>query len=287
MLQDYQDKTSRWFKELQAQICQNLEALESRFGRKSATFRKKKWDRPGGGGGVMAILDGDLFEKAGVNVSTVYGTLSDVFREQIPGAQEDPHFWASGLSIVIHPKSPLVPIIHMNTRHIQTKRAWFGGGIDLTPVFPNDDNTRAFHSGLKKICDNFDKTYYPRFKRWADDYFFIKHRQEPRGVGGIFYDNLENNLEIDFAFSQAVGEAFISLYQPLVEQYALRPWTPEEQAKQLVKRGRYVEFNLVYDRGTTFGLKTDGFIEAILMSLPPMATWPVPSHFFDEAQKAS
>lgn len=287
MLINYQDKTSRWFAELQTKICTNLEVLESEFGQQEATFRRKKWERPGGGGGTMAILEGDLFEKAGVNVSTVYGTFSEIFREQIPGAKENPNFWASGLSIVIHPKSPLVPIIHMNTRHIQTTKAWFGGGIDLTPVFPNDDDTRAFHGGLKRVCDTFDETYYPRFKRWADDYFFIKHRQEPRGVGGIFYDNLENTLEKDFDFTKAVGESFINLYQPLVEKYARTPWTPEEQEKQLVKRGRYVEFNLVYDRGTTFGLKTDGFIEAILMSLPPMAAWPTPNHLFNEAPKAS
>ena len=284
---NYRDKTAPWFSALQSSICQSLEALEAKFGRKGATFRKKKWGRPGGGGGTMAILEGELFEKAGVNVSTVYGTFSEVFRDQIPGAKENPNFWASGLSIVIHPKSPFVPIIHMNTRHIQTTRAWFGGGIDLTPVFPKDDDTNAFHEGLKSVCDRFDMTYYPRFKKWADDYFFIKHRDEPRGVGGIFYDNLGDNLEKDFAFSKAVGEAFIPLYQPIVEKYASASWSDEDKAKQLIKRGRYVEFNLVYDRGTTFGLKTDGFIEAILMSLPPMASWPVPNHLFDEAQKAS
>ena len=283
----YQEKTSSWFNDLQRDICQKLESLEHLFGHPNATFLRKKWQRPGGGGGTMALLEGTLFEKAGVNVSTVHGTLSPEFCAHIPGASKNPSFWASGISIVIHPRSPFIPIIHMNTRHIQTARAWFGGGIDLTPVFPDKNDTQFFHNGLQKVCDRFDKNYYPRFKKWADEYFFIKHRQEARGVGGIFYDNLEDNLETDFAFSKAVGQTFMPLYTPLVEKYAKKVWTPEDKDQQLVKRGRYVEFNLVYDRGTTFGLKTDGFIEAILMSLPPMASWPAPKHLFSSNQKAS
>ncbi len=273
----HRDVTASWFSHLQQQICCELEALESLYHPQDPkVFQTKKWERPGGGGGTMAILSGHVFEKAGVNVSTVHGTFSEAFRAHMPGAEDDPRFWASGISIVIHPRSPYVPIIHMNTRHIQTTRAWFGGGIDMTPAIVDPEDTQQFHKALRDVCDGFDKTYYPRFKAWADEYFYIKHRQEPRGVGGIFYDNLEG-LNDTFAFTQAVGRAFMPIYAPIVKKHWHTPWGDKEREAQLIKRGRYVEFNLVYDRGTTFGLKTDGFIEAILMSLPPMASWPAPS----------
>jgi coproporphyrinogen III oxidase len=225
----------------------------------------------------MAVLEGALFEKAGVNVSTVFGTFSPEFAPHIPGTDTSTSFWASGISLVIHPRSPYVPIIHMNTRHIVTEKAWFGGGIDLTPAIPQEADTAFFHAQLEAVCAPYDPTFYPRFKQGADDYFFIAHRKEPRGVGGIFYDYLAmQDWAHTMAFTRAVGEAFLPIYSPIVQQNWRKPWGEEERALQMKKRSRYVEFNLVYDRGTLFGLKTGGHIEAILMSLPPQATWPSP-----------
>jgi coproporphyrinogen III oxidase len=225
----------------------------------------------------MALLAGPVFEKAGVNVSTVWGSFSPEMQAQIPGAAENPAFWASGISVVIHPRSPHVPAIHMNTRHIITSFAWFGGGIDLTPVFPKEADTAYFHENLKKVCDAFHPTYYPHFKQWADTYFYLPHRQEARGIGGIFYDHLNSGeWAADFAFNQAVGEQFLSLYEALVVRHLPTPWSEAEKEAQRRKRGRYVEFNLLYDRGTQFGLRTGGNTEAILMSLPPEVAWPLP-----------
>ena len=272
------EQASQWFQKLQGVICTGLEALESEFAptQKNALFRHKTWERDGGGGGCMALLQGQLFEKAGVNVSTVFGSFSKEFAASIPGATEDPQFWASGLSLVIHPRSPHVPIVHMNTRHIVTTTSWFGGGIDLTPVFPDSEQTSFFHEHLKKVCDRFDSAFYPQFKDWADTYFYLPHRQEMRGVGGIFYDDLivgeDWNRSMDF--TKAVGEALLSVYAPLVRQNWNKPVSASDLESQLCKRGRYVEFNLLYDRGTLFGLKTGGKTEAILMSLPPLAGWP-------------
>jgi len=269
-----------WFESLRDRICAAFEALEDACeGTDGAElspgrFALKPWERDGGGGGVMGLMHGRVFEKVGVNVSTVFGTFQPQFASQIPGADQDPRFWASGISLVAHPRNPHVPPVHMNTRHIRTTRAWFGGGADLNPIYPNESDTNDFHSALKGACDSYEKGAYDRFKRWADDYFFIPHRGEPRGVGGIFYDYLEEALEKQFAFTRAVGEAFLDVYPRLVARHMDQPWTPEERAHQLVRRGRYVEFNLLYDRGTQFGLKTGGNPEAILMSLPPAVTWP-------------
>jgi coproporphyrinogen III oxidase len=270
-----------WFEALRDRICAAFEAIEDDHGRAAhadlppGRFERQPWDRPGGGGGVMSIMRGGrVFEKVGVNVSTVWGELSPDFRRQIPGAGEDGRFWASGISLVAHLRSPHCPPAHMNTRHVRTSRAWFGGGADLNPIYPDDADTAAFHARLRAACDGYAPDAYDRFKRWADEYFFIPHRGEPRGVGGIFYDYLEGEFERDLAFTRAVGEAFLDVYPALVRRHMDRPWSEAERRHQLVRRGRYVEFNLLYDRGTQFGLKTGGNTEAILMSLPPEVAWP-------------
>jgi len=262
-----------WFSNLQHQIIAVLESLEP-----AGQFVRKEWHRSKDkdeGGGTMAILEnGATFEKAGVNVSTVYGTFSTDFCREIPGAQENPRFWASGLSLVIHPRNPYVPIIHMNTRHIVTTTTWFGGGVDLTPVLPFEEDTAFFHTSLQKVCDAHNPTYYPIFKQYCDEYFYLPHRQETRGVGGIFYDNLNSgSFDADFTFTQAIGQSFLTIYPEIVRRRVSLPWEEQERSAQLLKRGRYVEFNLLYDRGTRFGLQTGGNTEAILMSLPPLVRW--------------
>ena len=268
-----------WFESLRDRICKAFEDLEDRYtGPEADTmapgrFEFMPWDRPEGGGGVIGLMRGRVFEKVGVNVSTVWGQFDPKFAGQIPGTEEDPSFWASGISLVAHLRNPHAPPAHMNTRHIRTQKTWFGGGADLNPIYPIDEDTQAFHNGLKGACDNYSNDAYDRFKAWADEYFFIPHRNEPRGVGGIFYDYLDGEDPNHFDFTKNVGTAFLETYPKIVAGRMNQPWSAEEREYQLMRRGRYVEFNLIYDRGTQFGLKTGGNPEAILMSLPPAVTW--------------
>ncbi|MDX6750528.1 oxygen-dependent coproporphyrinogen oxidase [Geminicoccaceae bacterium 1502E] len=269
-----------WFESLRDRICATFEEIEDAWrgqGHETAAagrFERLPWTREGGGGGTMALMRGRVFEKVGVNVSTVWGEFSPEFRARIPGAEADGRFWASGISLVAHPRNPHVPPVHMNTRHIRTSKTWFGGGADLNPIYPNEEDTRLFHERLAKACAGLAPDAYERFKKWADDYFFIPHRGEARGVGGIFYDYLDGEFDRHLAFTRDVGLAFLDVYPRLVRAHMDRPWTDAERAWQLERRGRYVEFNLLYDRGTQFGLKTGGHPEAILMSLPPLVAWP-------------
>jgi len=287
----HKERAAIWFQELRDDLCRRLEALEDSIigptpfsDRPAGRFDRTAWRREdegggaaanNGGGGVMAVMRGRVFEKAGVNVSTVQGEFSEAFRAQIPGASEDPRFWASGISVVIHPCSPLLPAAHMNTRMIVTTKGWFGGGGDLTPVFPDDNETAKFHGAFEAACNAHEPGDYPRFKKWCDEYFYLPHRGETRGVGGIFIDDLNTgDWATDFAFIQDVGRAFVNIYPELAKRRMNETWSDDQRQAQRVKRGRYVEFNLLYDRGTLFGLKTNGNTEAILMSLPPDVSWP-------------
>ncbi|MFK4794314.1 oxygen-dependent coproporphyrinogen oxidase [Sphingobium sp. ZW T5_29] len=277
---DHQQQAARdWFESLRTRICAEFEAIEREAG-SDASFTFTPWDReapgltPGeGGGGVRGVMKGKIFEKVGVNVSTVSGEFAPDFARTIHGADENPAFFATGISLVAHMANPHVPAVHMNTRYLRTAKSWFGGGADLNPPLPRDDDTGEFHAVLKAACDAHDPDYYPRFKAWADDYFYIPHRQVHRGVGGIFYDHLEGEFDAGFAFTRAVGDAFLAAFPPIVRRRMHDSWSEADYRQMLEWRGRYAEFNLVHDRGTLFGLKTGGNVDAILMSLPPMASW--------------
>ncbi|WP_295561735.1 oxygen-dependent coproporphyrinogen oxidase [uncultured Sphingomonas sp.] len=276
-LDDQQTAARHWFESLRTRICAAFEAIEREAG-SDAAFDYTPWDRVDpsgepGGGGVRGVMKGKVFEKVGVNVSTVGGTFEGEFGKTIHGAGEDPRFFATGISLVAHMANPHVPAVHMNTRFLRTTNQWFGGGADLNPPLPVEGDTADFHAVLQAACDAHGPDYYQRFKAWADDYFYIPHRKVHRGVGGIFYDHLEGDFDADFAFTRAVGEAFLDVYPRIVRRRMHDAFDAADEAQMLEWRGRYAEFNLVYDRGTLFGLKTGGNIDAILMSLPPRANW--------------
>jgi len=279
---DLKERAGRYFRSLQKEICSALESLDG-----AMAFSSDAWDRPGGGGGVTRVLQGGrVFEKAGVNFSAVFGTLPDPLANKMNVTAGE--FFATGISLVIHPASPIVPTVHANYRYFEMKNgdAWFGGGSDLTPYYPFDEDIIHFHSTLKSACDTCDSGYYPRFKKWGDEYFLVKHRNERRGVGGIFFDYLRGEGEKHFAFVQAAGDAFLESYLPIVRKRMEEGWGERERAWQLLRRGRYVEFNLLYDRGTLFGLETQGRTESILMSLPPVARWEYDFHVEQGSREA-
>jgi coproporphyrinogen III oxidase len=262
-----------WFKTLQEVLCKEIEELEGG----SKLFRYKNWERgkkSNEGGGQSRIYEnGKIFDKVGVNFSEVYGKFSNQFKNKIPGTNKNSKFWASGISVVMHMKNPHVPAMHFNTRYVYTSYGWFGGGMDVTPCFKDKKLEKWFHSEIKKSCDKHNKNYYKKYKKWCDEYFYLPHRNEPRGIGGIFFDYKKNNWEKDFSFVREVGISFKNIFREIILKKHKKKWTKKDKEIQYEKRGRYVEFNLLYDRGTKFGLNTGGNVDAILMSLPPLAKW--------------
>ncbi len=283
-LDEEQQAARDWFESLRDRICAEFEAIEaeadpSTGSGEPARFEYLPWDRSDpdgspGGGGVRGVMKGRVFEKVGVNVSTVGGQFSEEFAKTIHGAGEDPSFFATGISLVAHMANPHVPAVHMNTRFLRTTKSWFGGGADLNPPIPYEEDTAEFHARLRAACAAHDPTFYPRFSKWAEEYFWLPHRNVARGVGGIFYDHLEGHFDAHFAFTRDVGEAFLDVFPQLVRKRLETPFTEDDHRRLLEFRGRYVEFNLLYDRGTTFGLKTGGNVNSILSSMPPLAAWP-------------
>ena len=264
---------SNWFKMLQESICESINKLE----KKNAKFKSTNWKRnlkkDEGGGEYRILKNGKIFDKVGVNYSKVYGKFPKKLQKNIPGAKKNPRFWASGISVVMHMKNPQIPAMHFNTRYICTTQDWFGGGMDVTPSKNDQNEKKDFHKILKKMCNRHNKNYYSKYKKWCDKYFYLPHRKEPRGIGGIFFDYKKNNFEKDFKFVRDVGVTFQYIFQKIIKKKMKRKWTSEDKELQYIKRGRYTEFNLLYDRGTKFGLQTGGNIEGILMSLPPLAKW--------------
>ena len=267
------DLASNWFKMLQESICNSVRDLEKNNIKFKSTTWKRNHKKDEGGGEYRILKDGKIFDKVGVNFSKVYGKFPKQFKKNILGAKKDPRFWASGISVVMHMKNPQIPAMHFNTRYICTTNDWFGGGMDVTPSKKDDNEKKEFHKILKRMCNRHNKKYYPKYKKWCDDYFYLKHRKEPRGIGGIFFDYKKENFEKDFKFVRDVGVTFQLIFQKIIKGKMKKKWTIKDKEMQYIKRGRYTEFNLLYDRGTKFGLQTGGNIEGILMSLPPLAKW--------------
>ena len=267
------DLTSNWFKMLQEAICNSILDLEKNHFKFQTKTWKRNLKKDEGGGEYRILKDGNIFDKVGVNFSKVYGKFPKQFQKNIHGAKKDPRFWASGISVVMHMKNPQIPAMHFNTRYIHTTYDWFGGGIDVTPSKKDNYEKKEFHKILRNMCNRHNKNYYPKYKKWCDDYFYLKHRKEPRGIGGIFFDYKKNNFEKDFKFVRDVGITFQFIFEKIIKNKIKKKWTIKDKEMQYIKRGRYTEFNLLYDRGTKFGLQTGGNIDGILMSLPPLAKW--------------
>ena len=267
------DLVSNWFKTLQNAICDSISRIENKRIKFKPTTWKRSNKKDEGGGEYRILKDGKVFDKVGVNFSKVYGRFPKKLQKNIPGASKDPRFWASGISVVMHMKNPLIPAMHFNTRYICTNHDWFGGGMDVTPSKIDNNEKKEFHKILKKMCDRHNKNYYFKYKKWCDEYFYLPHRKEARGIGGIFFDYKKDNFEKDFKFVRDVGVTFQLIFEKIIRRKRKKRWTIKEKEMQYIKRGRYVEFNLLYDRGTKFGLQTGGNVEGILMSLPPLAKW--------------
>ncbi len=272
-LQVKRDLASNWFKTLQDAICHSIDDLENNKIKFESTNWKRNKSKDEGGGEYRILKNGRIFDKVGVNFSKVYGKFPKKFQKNIPGAKNDPRFWASGISVVMHMKNPLIPAMHFNTRYICTTHEWFGGGMDVTPSKKDENEKKEFHKILKIMCNRHNKSYYSKYKKWCDEYFYLPHRKEPRGIGGIFFDYKKDNFEKDFKFVRDVGVTFQLIFQKIIRKKIKKKWTKKDKDMQYFKRGRYTEFNLLYDRGTKFGLQTSGNVEGILMSLPPFAKW--------------